>query len=280
MATQQQEDTSGTSTRSQRSHPVQQVPVVRIRPEDGLGRKRDRDGHRELQRSIEQFGVLTPITVRLAPDNSGDYLLIKGQGRTLACRLLGLEKIPAIVVDDTYAETEKVPQFLVENVARLKMRPVDRALLIQRARQDGEETTAIARRFGVSPSTVRRLLAQLDGATKREVDALRNGDVSLALHAVVARHVSPSERPGLLEVVAQTGIKSKDAEMLFVALGWQRLAELGASHGYKRRELFRWACDVLREHTTGSAKERLRHLAIQLPATFDEQNNDQALVAP
>jgi len=280
VATQQQEDTSGTSTRSQRSHPVQQVPVVRIRPEDGLGRKRDRDGHRELQRSIEQFGVLTPITVRLAPDNSGDYLLIKGQGRTLACRLLGLEKIPAIVVDDTYAETEKVPQFLVENVARLKMRPVDRALLIQRARQDGEETTAIARRFGVSPSTVRRLLAQLDGATKREVDALRNGDVSLALHAVVARHVSPSERPGLLEVVAQTGIKSKDAEMLFVALGWQRLAELGASHGYKRRELFRWACDVLREHTTGSAKERLRHLAIQLPATFDEQNNDQALVAP
>src|SRR4051812_48031659 len=149
----------------------------------------DRDGHRELQRSIEQFGVLTPITVRPAPDGSGDFLLVKGQGRTLACRLLGVETIPAIVVDDTYAETEKVQQFLVENVARLRMRPVDRALLIQRARQEGEETSAIAHRFGVSPSTVRRLLAQLDGATSSEVEALRAGDVSLAMHAAIARHV-------------------------------------------------------------------------------------------
>src|SRR6266571_5801184 len=125
---------------------VQQVPVAQIRPEDGLGRRRDRDGHRELQQSIAQFGVLTPITVRLAPDGSGDYLLIKGQGRTLACRLLGIETIPAVVVDDQYADNEKVQQFLVENVARLKMRPVDRALLIHRARQDGEETADVAKR--------------------------------------------------------------------------------------------------------------------------------------
>src|SRR3954452_16636286 len=78
--------------------------LSRFRSRPGLDRKRDRDGHRELQRSIEQFGVLTPITVRLAPDGSGDYLLIKGQGRTLACRLLGVERIPAVVVDDRYAE--------------------------------------------------------------------------------------------------------------------------------------------------------------------------------
>src|ERR1700678_4277974 len=93
---------------------LSQIAVDRIRPEEGLGRKRDRDGHRELCRSIEQFGVLTPITVRKAPDDSGEYLLIKGQGRTLACRILGLAKIPALVVDDRFAETEKVQQFLVE----------------------------------------------------------------------------------------------------------------------------------------------------------------------
>src|SRR5947208_8401991 len=154
---------------------IQKIPVVKIRPEDGLGRKRDREGHRELRRSIEQFGVLTPVTVRLAPDGSGDYLLIKGQGRTLACRLLGIEKIPAIVVDDEFAENEKVQQFLVENVARLRMRPIDRALLIHRAREAGEETAAIAKRFGVTPATVRRLLAQLDGASTSEVAALRAG---------------------------------------------------------------------------------------------------------
>src|SRR5262245_50128689 len=87
---------------------VRNLPVARIRPETGLGRKRDRSGHRELQQSIAQFGVLTPITVRVAPDGSGDYLLIKGQGRTLACRLLGIGTIPAIILDDRFAETEKV----------------------------------------------------------------------------------------------------------------------------------------------------------------------------
>src|SRR5947208_11052471 len=90
---------------------VQKIPVSRIRPEEGLGRKRDRDGHRELRNSIQQFGVLTPVTVRLAPDGSGDYLLIKGQGRTLACRMLGIKKIPAMVVDDEFADSEKVQQF-------------------------------------------------------------------------------------------------------------------------------------------------------------------------
>ena len=143
---------------------IQQVQVDRIRPEEGLGRKRDRDGHQELCRSIEQFGVLTPITVRRAPDNTRDFLLIKGQGRTLACRILGIDKIPAIVVSDQFAETEKVQQFLVENVARLKMRSIDRFLLIAHARQTGEETTDIAARFGVSATTVRRLETQLDGA--------------------------------------------------------------------------------------------------------------------
>lgn len=252
----------------------------RIRPEEGLGRKRDRDGHRELKRSIQQFGVLTPITVRPAPDDSGDFLLIKGQGRTLACRLLGVETIPAIVVDDTYAETEKVQQFLVENVARLKMRPVDRALLIQRARQDGEETSAIASRFGVSPSTVRRLLAQLDGATSHEVEALQAGNVSLAMHAVIARHVDPSERATVLEIISGLTIKTKEVEALFVALGWQQLTELGGDKRLGERiALFNWACNALVDLPAGALKERFRQLALNFPAALEKRGRSYAVVA-
>ena len=265
--------------RNHRSFPVCEVPVARIRPEEGLGRKRDRDGHRELQGSIEQFGVLTPITVRPAPDDSGDFLLIKGQGRTLACRLLGVDTIPAVVVDDNYAETEKVQQFLVENVARLKMRPVDRALLIERARQDGEETSAIAARFGVSPSTVRRLLAQLDGATSHEVDALRAGDVSLAMHAVIARHVDPSERPAVLQIVSEPTIKTKELEALFVALGWSHLVELGDKQLGERIVLLNWACRVLTDLPQGTLKDRFRQLALKFPTAFNKQGRSYAVVA-
>ena len=252
-----------------RAFQVRQVPVARIRPEEGLGRKRDREGHRELQRSIEQFGVLTPITVRSAPDGTGDYLLIKGQGRTLACRLLGIETIPALVVDDRYTDDEKVQQFLVENVARLKMRPVDRALLIARARQKGEETADVARRFGVSPATVRRLEVQLEGASKSEVAALRSGRVNLAVHAVISRHVVPAERPDVVSTVATYPMPTKEIEALFVALGWKRLVALGDEYRQRRLVLLGWACSQLAELPQGSTKERLCQIALRLPLAFE-----------
>ena len=231
---------------------VRDVPVNCIRPEEGLGRKREREGHRELQRSIERFGVLTPITVRSAQDATGDYLLIKGQGRTLACRLLGIETIPAVIVDDRYTEDEKVQQFLVENVARLKMRPVDRALLIARARQEGEETIDVAKRFGVSPATVRRLEAQLEGASNSEVAALRSGRVNLALHAVISRHVVPAERPEVVSIFARYPMRVREVEALFVALGWRRLVALGEEHRAQRLILIGWACSSARPTASGT----------------------------
>ena len=247
---------------------LQQISVHLIRPEDGLGRKRDREGHRELCRSIEQFGVLTPITVRRAPDKSGEYLLIKGQGRTLACRLLGIEKVPAVVVDARFAETEKVQQFLVENVARLRMRPIDRALLIANARQDGEETADVAKRFGVSASTVRRLEAQLDGATSGEVSALRANDLSLSLHAVIARNVPSEERAAVIQALGTTKLRAGDLEALFLAVGWRDLCEMGAKFRSHRIRLLRWACTTLADLPRSQPRERLRLLALELPMSL------------
>lgn len=261
----------------QRSLQVQHVPVAMIRPEEGLGRRRDRDGHRELQRSIEQFGVLTPITVRPAPDGSDEYLLIKGQGRTLACRLLGIETIPALVVDDRYAEEEKVQQFLVENVARLKMRPVDRALLIARARRLGEETSAVAARFGVTPMTVRRLEAQLEEASHREVAALRSGRMNLSVHAVISRQVGPMDRSDVVDLVAQHHVSAKDLEALLVAIGWRRLEGLGPACREQRLMLLGWACLRLGESPKGTPRERIRDLSLRLPTAFQSAGDGKYL---
>lgn len=247
------------------SKAVRLVPVDRIRPELGLGRKRDREGHRELCRSIEQFGVLTPITVRRAPDGSGEYLLIKGQGRTMACRVLGLPKIPAVIVDDKFADEEKVQQFLVENVARLRMRAIDRALLITASRRDGEETANVAARFGVSPSTVRRLEAQLDGATTGEVKALMDQNVSLSLHSVISRYVVARDRADVIRAVAATNVSAKEFEELLRALGWRSLVELGSEHRTQRLELLRWALKILSALPKGTPKDRIRLVADLLP---------------
>jgi ParB/RepB/Spo0J family partition protein len=260
---------AGRRRREEKARAIRNVEVARIRPEEGLGRKRDRDGHRELRNSIQQFGVLAPVTVRLAPDGSGDYLLIKGQGRTLACRMLGIKKIPAIVVDDEFADNQKVQQFLVENVARLRMRPIDRALLIARARRDGEETADVARRFGVTPATVRRLEVQLDGASKREVAVLKAGNVNLALHAVVARRVDAEDRGDVLAVVSEHGLRTKEVDALLVAIGWTKLVELGAAHRSQRLLLLGWVCATFAGLDRSSVDERLQQVAEHLPFEFE-----------
>ncbi len=263
---------SGDSTaRDPTRYDIRDIEVALIRPEEGLGRKRDRQGHKELQRSIQQFGVLTPITVRPAPDDTGEYLLIKGQGRTLACSLLGLKTIPAIVVDDTFAETKKVQQFLVENVARLKMRPIDRALLIAHARQQGEETAEVARRFGVSAATVRRLEIQLEGASASEVAALHSGDVNLAKHAVITRWVKSKERADAIALFTEYPIKTNDMTALFQALGWDGLSDLGPHCMVARIRLLRWACAELAGPARGTVKERLNALAANLPLSLESQ---------
>ena len=245
---------------------VQAIPVKRIRPEEGLSRQRDRRGHQELCRSVGAFGVLTPITVRRAADGTGDYLLVKGQGRTLACRVLGIPEIPAVVVDEAFTDSNKVQQFLVENVARLRMKPVDRALLIAKARQAGEETRSVAERFGVSASTVRRLESQLNGASANEVAALRRGDVSLALHAIIARWINPEERSAALEAVSGSGLSASDLLSLLKALGWRELRAIKSPHASSSRQwLFKWACETLANQAGSTFEERLCRAVLTLP---------------
>ena len=187
--------------------------------------------------------------------------------------------IPAIVVDDSFADSVKVQEFLVENVARLRMRPIDRALLIARARQIGEETADVALRFGVSATTVRRLEAQLEGASNSEVAALRSGRLKLALHAVIARHVDNEERADVVEVIADHSVSTKELEALFVAIGWRKLVELGAGQRHQRLLLLAWACSTLGDLPSGSPKERLRRLALALPARFESDGWGKVSVA-
>src|SRR5262249_41427678 len=150
----------------------------------------------------------------------------------------------------------------------LRMRPIDRALLIARARQRGEETAEVARRFGVSAATVRRLETQLEGATLGEVAALKSGKVNLALHAVIARHVALNERADIVTAIAPYSLRAKEMEGLFVALGWRKLVALGSEYRQQRLLLLVWVCGILDRLPPGSPKDRLRQLALQLPLNF------------
>jgi hypothetical protein len=77
-----------------------------------------------LKTSIAEKGVLVPI---LVTPRDGRYLLIAGERRLLACQVLGMERIPARVLDALEAKAEILAIQLVENLQREDLDPIDTA---------------------------------------------------------------------------------------------------------------------------------------------------------
>ncbi len=91
------------------------IPLEQIKKGRGQPRgKFDRQSIRELAQSIQQNGLLQPVTVRKSED--GGYELIAGERRTIAFRQLGYEEIPAII--EAYTDEQSIVLTLTENLQR------------------------------------------------------------------------------------------------------------------------------------------------------------------
>ncbi len=74
--------------------------------------------------SIQQNGLLQPISVRRAPTGAG-YELIAGERRLRACKRLKMAKIPAILCD--YEAEQSASLSLLENLQRQDLNPFEQA---------------------------------------------------------------------------------------------------------------------------------------------------------
>jgi len=82
----------------------------------------------ELSLSIEQLGIIQPITVRKISLNK--YQLISGERRCKASILAGIEKIPAYI--RIANDQQMLEMALVENIQRENLNPIEIALSYQR----------------------------------------------------------------------------------------------------------------------------------------------------
>ena len=103
-----------------------------------------------LGESIRENGLIQPISVRKI---KGGFELIAGERRLRACKLIGREKIEAIVYD--IGDEDSAVWALIENLQRSDLGPFDEAeaiaKLISAWKVSGEEA---ARRLGLAPSTL------------------------------------------------------------------------------------------------------------------------------
>ncbi|MBP9814546.1 ParB/RepB/Spo0J family partition protein [Candidatus Woesebacteria bacterium] len=135
----------------------------------------------DLVDSIKEHGVIEPLVIAKTP---AGYQIIAGERRWRASRLAGLTTVP-VIIKETSAKG-MLEMAIVENVQRVDLNPIDRALAFQRLIEEfGLTVTEMAKRIGKSESYVSntmRLLAL--------PDAIKDGLVSGAISEGHARAIA------------------------------------------------------------------------------------------
>ena len=87
-----------TETQPKDTADILRIPVDLIEPNPYQPRMSfDQEALEELAESIRSLGLIQPITVRRKTD--GRYQIISGERRFRACRLAGLDMVPAYIRD-------------------------------------------------------------------------------------------------------------------------------------------------------------------------------------
>lgn len=100
------------------------VSITKLEPRQDQPREIfDEEALQALAGSIEQYGILQPITVR--ETESGDYQIIAGERRWRAAKIAGLTEVPVNIIE---ADDKKASEIaLVENLQRENLNPLEEA---------------------------------------------------------------------------------------------------------------------------------------------------------
>ena len=104
---------------------VQNIEIDLIAPNPYQPRKNfDEEALSELASSIDEFGLIQPVV--LYKDKEGSYILIAGERRLRACKILGKTDIKAVILE---AEEDKLRELaLIENIQREDLNPIELAI--------------------------------------------------------------------------------------------------------------------------------------------------------
>lgn len=82
----------------------------------------------ELADSIKEHGVIQPVILK--PTTNG-YILVAGERRVKACKIAGLDKVPAIIREYNSIFLSEIA--ILENLQREDLTPIEEALAFQKA---------------------------------------------------------------------------------------------------------------------------------------------------
>ncbi|GAA4275681.1 ParB/RepB/Spo0J family partition protein [Aquimarina mytili] len=175
---------------------IQNLPLGKIKTDPEQPRKTfSKDALQQLSESIENHGVLQPITVRQL---NGHYIIVMGERRYRASKLAGKKTIPCIV--RTYENNDVLEVQIIENLHRQDVEPTEEAEAIAYL-SEKYAPTEIAKRLGRTDNFIRQRL-KLAGLIEGFKHFVRNGEMTISLGVGVALF-TPEEQQMMLETMGE-----------------------------------------------------------------------------
>ena len=188
---------------------ILRIPVEMIEPNPFQPRMSfDQEALEELAGSIRTFGLIQPITVR--KKSGGKYQIISGERRYRACRLAGMDMIPAYIRDAS--EQGMLEMAIVENIQRENLDPIEVAMSYQRLIEECSLTQEqMADRVGKKRASVTNYLRLLKLPAKVQHD-LKVGLVSVGHAKVLLGVEDPQLQEQLCDAIVKNGLSVRQLE--------------------------------------------------------------------
>ena len=203
---------------------IYNIPQAMIVPNPNQPRKRfDYDELENLAQSIRKNGIPQPITVRKREDKK--YELVSGERRLRAARLVGMVKIPSIVIN---IDDKNSAMFsIIENLQRQSLDFFEEAEAIEKlVGEYAMSREEVAQKLGLAPSTVSNKLRILRlpeemrfelaraGLTESHARALLmledDNQRARALSIIVDRHLNVAESERMINQMINRNNRSRN----------------------------------------------------------------------
>ena len=127
------------------------VPLNKIKNNSEQPRKAfDNEKIAELAESIKHHGIIQPLILKQKGNN---YIIVAGERRWRAAKMVGLKEVPAIIMD--LSEKQVLEISLIENIQRQDLNPIEEALAYKKLLSDFNLTQEVlSKRIGKSRTAI------------------------------------------------------------------------------------------------------------------------------
>jgi len=201
---------------------IQSIPIEQILPNPHQPRKKyDSKEMEELAESIRSHGIIQPLIVTRGKEPD-EFILIAGERRLLAARLVDLLRVPAIIREAS--EQQRLELALIENIQRTDLNPLEAAVAYnQLVDEFGLSHDDIAGQIGKSRSAVSNTirLLKLSPAVK---EALSDGKISEGHARNLLTLSSPQAQSAALQTILNRQLNVRQTEELVRRLSGEKPA--------------------------------------------------------